>query len=61
MKSAGLETVVISANENELYTDLGVPVVPDITPSIGPLGGIEAVLNYYKHGPRAAFVNGIWS
>ncbi len=61
MKSAGLESVVVSANVNELYADLGVPVVPDITSSIGPLGGIEAVLNYYKHGSMAAFGNGIWS
>ena len=48
MKSAGLGPVVVSADENEPYADLGVPVVPDLAVSAGPLGGIEAVLAYYR-------------
>ena len=48
MTDAGLDTVVISANQNQPYADLGVPVIPDLRPSIGPLGGFEAVLKHYR-------------
>jgi molybdopterin-guanine dinucleotide biosynthesis protein A len=48
MNGAGLDTVVISANEKEPYADLGALVIPDLRPSIGPLGGIEAVLSHYR-------------
>jgi molybdopterin-guanine dinucleotide biosynthesis protein A len=53
MRGAGLATVVVSANEKEPYVDLGVPVVSDLTPSIGPLGGIEAVLAFCRKSAGA--------
>ncbi len=41
---AGIEEVVISANDPAPYAYLGLPIVPDLRPDAGPLGGIEAVL-----------------
>lgn len=39
------DDVLISAND-EQYEKLGLPVIPDNFPSIGPMGGIEAALSY---------------
>ncbi len=49
MRKAGVEDVVISANEALPYKRFGVDVVSDLGGRIvGPLGGIEAVLDYYN-------------
>src|SRR5262249_45890562 len=34
----------ISANDPQPFQDLGLPVVPDAIPGVGPLGGLVAVL-----------------
>jgi molybdopterin-guanine dinucleotide biosynthesis protein A len=31
-----------------LYDNVGVPVIPDLTRGVGPLGGIEAALHYFR-------------
>ncbi|MFO7894290.1 MAG: molybdenum cofactor guanylyltransferase [Longimicrobiales bacterium] len=36
--------VIISANEPELFADLGLPTYPDERPDLGPLGGIYTTL-----------------
>lgn len=49
MRKAGVEDVVISANDGLPYGGLGVDIVGDLGGQIvGPLGGIEAALNYYR-------------
>lgn len=48
MKSAGVAPCLISSNDEKHYTEFGVPVVPDLHPDCGPLGGIEAALNYFR-------------
>ncbi|NIP78676.1 MAG: NTP transferase domain-containing protein [Gemmatimonadetes bacterium] len=39
-----VEDVIVSANEPELFADLGLPVHPDDRPGLGALGGIHTVL-----------------
>jgi len=46
MKAAGIDKIVIVANEREPYVRFGKEVIPDITAGMGPLGGIEAALAY---------------
>jgi molybdopterin-guanine dinucleotide biosynthesis protein A len=36
--------LVLSANDPDLFADLGIPAIPDRRPDAGPLGGIHAVL-----------------
>lgn len=40
--------VVISADEEEQFAFLGLPVIPDIYKECGPLGGIHAVLTQIR-------------
>ena len=42
------ETNIIIANDIELFSELGLPVYPDIIPNLGPLGGIYTALNHTK-------------
>ena len=46
LEAAGIADVVISANDPQPYTVFGRPIVGDVHREIGPLGGIEAVLQY---------------
>ncbi|NIM20563.1 MAG: NTP transferase domain-containing protein [Candidatus Latescibacteria bacterium] len=48
MEAVGVRPRVICADDERLYAHLGVPVIPDITKDIGPLGGIEAALRHFK-------------
>jgi molybdopterin-guanine dinucleotide biosynthesis protein A len=48
VRAAGIGDVVICANEVEAYGSLGLPVIPDETRDVGPLGGIEAALLHFK-------------
>ncbi|MFO7948216.1 MAG: molybdenum cofactor guanylyltransferase [Armatimonadota bacterium] len=47
MRQAGIEEIIIAANDPDELAHLGVPVVPDQRTGIGPLAGIEASLAYY--------------
>ncbi len=38
------DEILISANDSSLYKNLNLPIVPDIIPEKGPLGGISAGL-----------------
>jgi molybdenum cofactor guanylyltransferase len=46
-ESAEIGPLVISANELRMYEPFGKPVIADLRPLQGPLGGIEATLSYY--------------
>jgi len=49
MHCCGVDDIVISANDGSAYERFGFDVVADLDGRIvGPLGGIEAVLNYYR-------------
>ena len=43
---AGVQEVILSANDPQSYARFGKPVVADRHPGSGPLGGIEASLDY---------------
>ncbi|MFZ5814656.1 MAG: molybdenum cofactor guanylyltransferase [Bacillota bacterium] len=49
--TAWFEQVVIVTNTPETYAFLGLPLVGDRVPGLGPLGGLEAGLNasHYEH------------
>ena len=42
--AAEFDTVLLSARDAEMYTEFGVPVLPDPVPNAGPLAGIVAGL-----------------
>lgn len=44
--------VIISANEPELFADLGLPTYPDERPDLGPLGGIYTTLRRAREAGR---------
>jgi len=44
---AGMEEIIILANNPRPYRLLGVQVMPDLRPHAGPLAGIETALHYY--------------
>lgn len=43
---AGISDVVISANDPKPYKQYNLPIIPDRIKNIGPIAGIEAVLDY---------------
>ena len=43
---AGVHEVILSANDLQHYARFGKPLVADLHPGSGPLGGIEASLDY---------------
>lgn len=47
--TAWFEQVVLVTNTPEVYADLGLPMVGDRIPGLGPLGGIEAGLQASAH------------
>ena len=47
LKIAGIAEIVISANSPHQYRTFDKPIVADIHPNLGPLGGIEAVLAHF--------------
>ena len=47
LAAAGIDEVIVSANDPARYASLGRPVVADLRPGLGPLGGIEAVLAHH--------------
>jgi len=44
---AGVEEIIIVANDDRRYTRIGCAVVPDARIDAGPLAGIEAALGYF--------------
>jgi len=47
MKLAGIEDIVLSAIDTVSYEHLGFEIVTDHGPRIGPIGGVEAVLDHF--------------
>lgn len=47
LRTAGLADIILLSNHPEPYLHLGLPVVPDLHPGLGPLSGIEAALSHY--------------
>lgn len=45
---AGVEEIIISTNDPLHYRDCGRTIVADLRRGVGPLGGIEAALAYFK-------------
>jgi molybdopterin-guanine dinucleotide biosynthesis protein A len=43
---AGVKEVVLSVNDPQPYLQFGKPLIADLHPGSGPLGGIEAVLDH---------------
>lgn len=49
---AGVDEVIVAANDSRPYRHLGRQIVPDIRADLGPLGGIEAALAWSARPPR---------
>lgn len=48
LRAAGLTEIILLANHSQPYLHLGLPIVPDLHPGLGPLSGIEAALFHYQ-------------
>lgn len=48
LHKSDIETIVISANDPQPYRQYKLPILPDRTQNIGPLGGIISILEYYQ-------------
>ena len=46
LRAAGLDDIVVVANDRAAYRHLQREIVPDLRPGLGPLGGIEAALHH---------------
>ena len=44
LAAAGMNDVVLSANDPQPYAEFGLPIVADVHADIGPMGGIQSVL-----------------
>ncbi len=51
--AAGINDIVIIANDSKLYQNYGVKVIPDLMTGNGPIGGIQAALVHYKKNTDA--------
>ena len=47
MALAGVNDIVIIANDSKPYQEYGVEIIADIRKNVGPIGGIEAGLNFF--------------
>ena len=53
---AAIPRVILSVNDNpQVYVQFGKPLVADLHPDAGPLGGIEAALEYLKQDCDSVF------
>lgn len=48
--SAVADEIAVSANDPALFAELGLPILPDEAPDLGPLGGIQAALRRAERG-----------
>jgi molybdopterin-guanine dinucleotide biosynthesis protein A len=48
LRAALLSEIILAANDPEPYLHLGLGIVPDLRPDLGPLGGVEAALSFYE-------------
>jgi molybdopterin-guanine dinucleotide biosynthesis protein A len=49
VKKANIKNIVISSNNNDVFCEYNFPVVSDLNKGIGPIGGIESILTYFKN------------
>jgi molybdopterin-guanine dinucleotide biosynthesis protein A len=55
---AAFGRVIVVSREGSPYEELGVPIVEDIVPRCGPLGGIHAALSYaHDHGAAGVCIS----
>jgi molybdopterin-guanine dinucleotide biosynthesis protein A len=53
IRSSGVGDIAISANDDDLYGNLGLPIIPDLRTDLGPIGGIEAGLAHFRQDYEA--------
>ncbi|MCK4752587.1 MAG: molybdenum cofactor guanylyltransferase [Planctomycetes bacterium] len=57
MRHAGINDIVIIANDSKPYQDYGVEIIADIRIGLGPMGGIESGLTHFaKRSDAVMFV-----
>ena len=53
IRASGPTEIAISANDPDPYAEFGLPIVADLRPGLGPLGGIESGLSHFQGVCRA--------
>jgi len=56
VRGAGITDIIICANDTEPHRELGLPMVPDSEPGLGPLGGIAAALAHFAPTAEAVLL-----
>jgi molybdopterin-guanine dinucleotide biosynthesis protein A len=47
VRAAGFSDIIVCANDPETYRFLGLQIIPDLHPGLGPLAGIEAAVHHF--------------
>jgi molybdenum cofactor guanylyltransferase len=55
IRKSGLEEIVLLTNDHHSYDSLGIPILPDLRPGLGPLAAIESGLEHFASTCEAMF------
>ncbi len=56
IRASGIDEIILSTNDAEIYGSYMLPIVPDLEPEKGPLGGLCGILGYFQDKTDAVLI-----